>query len=307
MGCVLVTGASGFIGSALVAALRAREVEVFVADLVPFPDQSVDGVVGDLRDPDVLATALSCSPETIFHLAARTSVLQSMKDPQQVFEVNVEVTQRLLEGARDRDVASFVFASSNAVVGETGGAIIDETTTMRPLTPYGATKAAAEMLCSAYTESYGLRACAVRFTNVYGHGMGGKDTFVVRLMRAAAAARPIGIYGDGLQERDYLYVDDATSALLRAADHRLAGPLTVGTGTSTSVLEVCDAASTAIGLSIATTHIEAPAGEMRAVRVDISKARSLGYAPKVQLRDGLIRTWNSLQPELEFAAGTRGR
>ena len=112
-----------------------------------------------------------------------------MKDPQQVFEVNVEVTQRLLEGARNLDVASFVFASSNAVVGETGGAIIDETTTMRPLTPYGATKAAAEMLCSAYTESYGLRACAVRFTNVYGHGMGGKDTFVVRLMRAAAAAR----------------------------------------------------------------------------------------------------------------------
>ena len=73
------------------------------------------------------------------------------------------------------------------------------------------------------------------------------------------------------------------------------------------MLEVCDAASTAIGLPIATTHIEAPAGEMRAVRVDISKARSLGYAPKVQLRDGLVRTWNSLQPELEFAAGTRGR
>ena len=78
---ILVTGASGFIGSALVAALRAREVEVFVADLAPFPDQSVDGVVGDLRDPDVLATALSCSPETIFHLAARTSVLQSSGAP----------------------------------------------------------------------------------------------------------------------------------------------------------------------------------------------------------------------------------
>jgi UDP-glucose 4-epimerase len=193
------------------------------------------------------------------------------------------------------------------VVGENGGALIDESTTMRPLTPYGATKAAAEMLCCAYTESFGLRACAVRFTNVYGHGMGGKDTFVVRLMRAAAAGRPIGIYGDGLQERDYLYVEDATSALLRAADTRFAGPLTVGTGVSTSVLGVCDVASTAIGLPIATVHTEAPAGEMRAVRVDISNARSLGYAPKVQLRDGLLRTWNSLLPELEFVAASRAQ
>jgi UDP-glucose 4-epimerase len=307
MGRVLVTGASGFIGSALVHALRNRSDDVFVVDLVPFPDESVPGVVGDLRNADVLEAALSCSPETIFHLAARTSVLQSKKDPQEVYEVNVEVTQRLLEGARHLDVASVVFASSNAVVGENGGALIDESTTMRPLTPYGATKAAAEMLCCAYTESFGLRACAVRFTNVYGHGMGGKDTFVVRLMRAAAAGRPIGIYGDGLQERDYLYVEDATSALLRAADTRFAGPLTVGTGVSTSVLGVCDVASTAIGLPIATVHTEAPAGEMRAVRVDISNARSLGYAPKVQLRDGLLRTWNSLLPELEFVAASRAQ
>jgi UDP-glucose 4-epimerase len=307
MGRVLVTGASGFIGSSLVAGLRANRADVVVADLVPFPDPSVPAVVGDLRDPDVLRAALSCAPETIFHLAARTSVLQSMRDPQGVYEVNVDVTQRLLEGARTIGVESFVFASSNAVVGETHGAIIDETAELRPLTPYGATKAAAEMLCSAYTESYGLRACAVRFTNVYGHGMGGKDTFVVRLMRAAAAERPINIYGDGLQERDYLYVDDATSALLRAASHHLSGPLTVGTGISTSVLEVCELASTAIGLPIWTQHTEAPAGEMRAVRVDITKARSLGYSPTVPLREGLVRTWDSLQPELEFAVPTPPR
>jgi UDP-glucose 4-epimerase len=304
---VLVTGASGFIGSALVAALRAAGRDVVAVDVQPFPDPTIRAIVGDLRDAAVVEAAMECAPEAIFHLAARTSVLESVKDPQGVYEVNVDVTQRLLERARAVGVGSFVFASTNAVAGETSGARIDEATPLRPLTPYGATKAAAEMLCSAYAESYGLRACSVRFTNVYGHGMGGKDTFVVRLMRAAAADRPIGIYGDGLQERDYLYVDDATSALLRAADHRLVGPLTVGTGTSTSVLEVCDAASTAIDLPIARVHTEAPAGEMRAVRVDISKARSLGYAPTVQLRDGLRRTWKSLQPELEFAAATRGR
>src|SRR5581483_1186451 len=128
-------------------------------------------VVGDLRDPGVLDAALSCRPDTIFHLAARTSVLQSVHDPQGVYAVNVDVTQRLLEGARALGTGTFVFASTNAVVGETGGAVIDETTPMRPLTPYGATKAAAEMLCSAYASSYGIAASSIRFTNVYGHGM----------------------------------------------------------------------------------------------------------------------------------------
>jgi len=307
MGRVLVTGASGFIGSALVAGLRTKRSDVFVVDLAPFPDRSIAGVVGDLRDPDVLAAALAFAPETIFHLAARTSVLQSVRDPQGVYDVNVDVTQRLLEGARKIEVASFVFASSNAVVGETSGAIIDESTPMRPLTPYGATKAAAEMLCSAYTESYGLPTCAVRFTNVYGHGMGAKDTFVVRLMRAAASQRPVTIYGDGLQERDYLHVDDATSALLNAADGHLAGPLTLGTGISTSVLALCRLASTAIGVPIDVVHTDAPAGEMRAVRVDISKARSLGFTPTVPLREGLIRTWGALQSELEPVDPTAGR
>ena len=155
------------------------------------------------------------------------------------------------------------------------------------------------MLCSAYSESYGTRACSVRFTNVYGHGMAGKDTFVVRLMRAAATRQSISIYGDGLQERDYLYVDDATEALVRAARHGLSGPLTIGTGTSTAVLDVCEMASTAIGLPIETQHIDALQGEMRAVRVNIAKARALGFAPAVGLREGLARTWHALQPDLE--------
>jgi UDP-glucose 4-epimerase len=307
MARVLVTGGSGFIGSALVDALRTSGAEVYVADLHPFPDHAISTVVGDLREPDVLAEALAPRPEAIFHLAARTSVLESVQDPQGVFDVNVLLTQRLLEGARASGVRSFVFASTNAVVGETDGSLIDEASTLRPLTPYGATKSAAEMLCSAYSASYGIAACAIRFTNVYGHGMGAKDTFIVRMLRAAAAGHPVTIYGDGLQERDYLYIDDAVAALLRASARSLTGPLTIGTGISTSVLDVCRVASEAIDVPISTRHVAAPAGEMRAVRVDITKARSLGYEPGVALPLGLVRTWDSLQANEEFVQSSRER
>jgi len=301
MAPVLVTGASGFIGSALVGTLRAQGRDVFGVDLQPFLDPTLPGVVGDLRDPAVVEAAFASRPEAIYHLAARTSVLQSVNDPQGVYEVNVDVTQQLLEAARTAGVRSFVFASTNAVVGETGGARIDETTPLHPLTPYGATKAAAEMLCSAYAASYALDACSIRFTNVYGYGMGRKDTFVVRLMRAAAARRAVSIYGDGLQERDYLFVDDAVAGLMRAEGCGLTGPLTIGTGVSTSVLDVCTRASAVLELPIDATHVAAPAGEMRAVRVDITKARSLGYAPEVDLDEGLARTWAALSPTLEYA------
>jgi UDP-glucose 4-epimerase len=294
---VLVTGGSGFIGSALVASLRADDVPVVVADLVTPSDPTLDAVVGDLTEPDVLAAALAHRPRVIFHLAARTSVLQSVHDPVGVYRVNVDLTQQLLEGARAGGTRSFVLASTNAVVGESGGAVIDESSPLRPLTPYGATKAAAEMLCSAYGAAYGMAVAAIRLTNVYGYGMGGKDTFVVRLLRAAAAGRPVNVYGDGHQLRDYLFVDDAVAAFRRACTRELDGPLVVGTGVSTSVLDLCAIAREALGIEIASATADAPAGEMRAVRVDIARARALGYEPSVALPEGLVRTWDALAPE----------
>jgi UDP-glucose 4-epimerase len=153
----------------------------------------------------------------------------------------------------------------------------------------------------------GLNAGAIRFTNVYGPGMGAKDTFIVRLLRAAAAKRPVTVYGDGLQERDYVYIDDAVSAMFCAEEQHLTGPLTVGTGVSTSVLEVCQLAADHIGIPVAMTHVEAPRGEMRAVRVDISKARALGYQPSVALPQGLERTWKALHAEPEFLRSTNTR
>jgi UDP-glucose 4-epimerase len=301
-GGVLVTGSSGFIGAALVASLRASGVGVVGVDLKPSPDPTLDRVVGDLEDPEVVDAALASRPEAIFHLAARTSVLKSMEDPLGVYRVNVDVTQQLLELGRQRGVRSFVLASTNAVAGSSDGDVIDERTPMRPLTPYGATKAAGEMLCSAYAGAYDMAACSIRLTNVYGPGMGQKDTFVIRLLRAAAGHHPITIYGDGRQQRDYLFVEDAVAGFRLAWEQHLMGPIVLGTGVSTSVLDLCRLAEVATGGSIATADVEAPKGEMRAVRVDNSHARSLGWNPDVALPEGLARTWAALGPELRTQA-----
>jgi UDP-glucose 4-epimerase len=147
------------------------------------------------------------------------------------------------------------------------------------------------MLGSAYSSAYDMAVAAVRLTNVYGPGMLGKDTFVIRLLRAAAESRPVTIYGDGLQERDYLYVDDALKAFLLAWRCEVSGPLTVGTERSTSVLDLCELAGQVTGHPLETNHVAAPPGEMRAVRVDTSQARSLGFRATTDLRDGLAATW----------------
>jgi UDP-glucose 4-epimerase len=293
---VLVTGGAGFIGAALVRALTDIGAAVTVIDKRPMTRGPVDAVVADLADIDLVELIKIRRPTTIFHLAARTSVLESVQDPVGVYQTNVHLTQCLLEAARTAGTRSFVLASTNAVVGHVDATkIIDERSPMRPLTPYGATKAAAEMLCAAYSASYGLAAAPVRLTNVYGPGMTEKDSFVARLMRAAATGANATIYGDGLQVRDYVYVEDAVAGLLLAWRHRLSEPIVIGSGTSTSVVELHDLVRSVTGQPLDATRVDPPGGEMRAVQVDITRASELGYGPPVELLEGLTRTWASWQ------------
>jgi len=291
-GSVLVTGGAGFIGSALVRVLRAASVPVTVVDQRPSSDPNVDMLLGDLADPALLEEIARRRPAAIFHLAARTSVLESVRDPVGVYEANVNVSQRLLETARIAGTSSFVLASTNAVVGPIDAtSSIDETMVLRPLTPYGGTKAAAEMLCSAYAASYGIAAAPVRLTNVYGLGMTEKDSFIARLMRAAATGSTVTIYGDGRQVRDYVFADDAVAGLMLAWRHQLHEPIVIGSGTSVSVIELLDLVRSVTSRPLDAVHVDPPGGEMPAVRVDVSRARALGYKPSVGLREGLARTW----------------
>ncbi len=171
---VLVTGAAGFIGRAVVAALREQDVLVTAVDREdpdPAWDEGVTAVTGDLASQQVCIGAFETRPTAVLHLAALTSVQRSIEAPMATFAQNVTITQVLLELSRGSGVKQFVLAS----------------TTLGPLTPYGASKAAGEMLLSAYSGSYGLAGAVLRLTDVYGPGMPDNDDLVSRSMRAAQA------------------------------------------------------------------------------------------------------------------------
>jgi UDP-glucose 4-epimerase len=183
-------------------------------------------------------------------------------------------------------------ASTNAVVGDVGEATIHEGLPLRPLTPYGATKAAAEMLLSGYAGGYGMATCALRLTNVYGPGMANKDSMVPRIMRAVRADAPVPVYGSGTQRRDFVHVHDVVSALLLAWLTGYVGSLVVGSGRSVSVNDLVAVAEDVVGRPVKVEHVDPKPGEMPAVIVSIDRARALGYAPTVDLRDGLTTVWD---------------
>ncbi len=302
---VVVTGGSGFIGAHVVAALCRAGAEVVTVDRRPAPafrchpdgDHGVADVLGDLRDSPVVDAAIAPGTAAIVHLAAQTQVLRSIEDPRGTFQNNVVVTEALLERARHAGVAAFVLASTNAVVGAGASGTLSEAAPLGPLTPYGATKAAGEMLLSCYNAAYGVRGVALRFTNVYGPGMSEKDSIVPRLMRVAASEGALDVYGDGLQVRDYVNVADVVAAIMMALRSPvLSGPVVIGSGSSVSVLDLIDVVQKALGTPLRVNHVPAKPGEMPAVIVDNSVARSWGWAPSMSLEEGVAEVaaeWGS--------------
>jgi UDP-glucose 4-epimerase len=219
--------------------------------------------------------------------------------PTQTYADNVAVTQELLELARIRDVSRFLLASTNAVVGDVGTTTITEQLPLQPLSPYGATKAACEMLLSGYAGAYGMSTCALRFSNVYGPGMAHKDSFVPRLMRAALSGATVRIYGDGTQRRDLVHVDDVVRGVLLGWESRHVGSVIIGSGLSVSVLELVDTVRRVTGRPLRTEHVAAQGSEMPAVVLDLShSADAIGYRPAVELADGLASTWRYFRDEV---------
>jgi UDP-glucose 4-epimerase len=289
---VIVTGGSGFIGGQIARHLKESGAYVVNIDQNPPKVEFDEYIRGNIEDESTWRQVPEVAFDAILHLAARTSVLKSITDPVDAFYSNVTGTFQVLEYARKRNVPAVVSASSNAVVGNYTEGEITEALGLNPLTPYGATKAATEMLASGYHHSYDIATANIRLTNVYGPSMWNKDSIVPRLMRYAVGESDFRIYGDGDQFRDYVYIDDVVGAFIKLAEQRVTGTVSFGFGVSYTVTEVVAMVSKVVGRELSPPHIPPQKGEMLGVKISLEKADRLGLKALVSLEEGLSRTWD---------------
>jgi UDP-glucose 4-epimerase len=307
----LVTGGAGFIGSNLVDGLLARGDEVTVVDdLSTGRRGNLDGALAagaelvelDIRDAAALtALAAERRPRTVFHLAAQIDVRRSLEDPAFDAAVNVGGTANVLEAARAAGAGRIVFVSTGgAIYGEGEGQQLPlgEETAIAPLSAYGQSKYAAEGYLALYERLYGLSGIALRLGNIYGPrqdplGEAGVIAIFCGLLRSGG--RPT-VYGDGTQTRDYIYVGDVVAAALAAAESELTGPVNIGTGRETSVLELAEALGRLGGVEGFEPEFAPPrAGEVQRITLDASRAeRELGWRPATSLDDGLRLTLDAI-------------
>jgi UDP-glucose 4-epimerase len=300
----MVTGGAGFIGSALVDRLLAEGYEVDVVDdlsrgsLANLADARLAGGRAlrihqlDIRLPETTDLIARRRPRVIFHLAAQIDVRVSVDDPVLDADVNVLGTLRVLEGARTAGTDRVVVAASGGTLyGELdpGDLPVRESHPYRPLSPYGVSKKATIDYLVVYRELHALEFCALALGNVYGPRQNslGEAGVVAIFAEALVAGRPVTVFGDGKQTRDYVYVDDVVDAFARAATRGGGLVCNVGTGMETSVNELLGTMAATAGVVPEVRHAPQRAGELRRSALDPTRASiHLGWRPWTSLGEG---------------------
>jgi UDP-glucose 4-epimerase len=300
----LVTGGAGFIGSHLVDRLLEVGDRVTVLDdlstgalenLKPAIERGARFVEGDVRDAAQVAEVVANPPDRIFHLAAQVDVRVSVAEPVFDGDVNVLGTINMLEAARVAG-SRFLFAS-------TGGAIygeghdrelpFSEETIPGPDSPYGQSKFASEGYCGVYRRLYGMDAIALRLGNVYGprQNLHGEAGVIAMFCGRLLEHRPVTVYGDGSQTRDYIYVHDVVDGLIAAAEGGGEGPYNLGTGVETSVLTLVAELSSIFGFTDGPEFAPKRTGEILNTSISPARAKAeLGWRATVGIENGLTRT-----------------
>jgi UDP-glucose 4-epimerase len=307
----LVTGGAGFIGSNLVDALLAQGDEVTVIDDISTGRrENLDAALAagaelvelDIREAEALrALAAEWRPERVFHLAAQIDVRKSLTDPFFDAAVNVGGTANVLDAARAAECGRVVFVSTGgAIYGEGEGQDLPlaEDAPIAPRSAYGQSKFAAEGYLALYERLYGLSGVSLRLGNVYGPrqdplGEAGVIAIFCGLLREGG--RPT-VFGDGTQTRDYIYVGDVVAAAIAAAASEVSGPINIGTGRETNVLELAEALRQLGGRDDFEPELAPPRpGEVQRISLDATRAeQTLAWRPEVSLDRGLRQTLDSL-------------
>jgi UDP-glucose 4-epimerase len=297
---VLVTGGAGFIGSATVEELVAQGHAVTVLDdLSAGSLANLDSVAGkfklvqaDICDPAALATAVA-GCEVVVHLAAKPSVEESLKHPQETHRVTYGGTLAVAEAARQHGVKRIVFASSAAVYGDSAVCPVKESSPGSPQSPYGLDKTSAERLLLIYHRLYRLETLPLRFFNVYGRRQDPKSPYsgvISKFVDAAKGGQPVRINGDGLQTRDYVSVKDVARVIAEfvRAESVPSETVNVATGRASTLLDLVAALSSLVGHPVETCFGADRPGDIRHSVADVGLLKSvLGWVPETGLDQGL--------------------
>ncbi len=300
---VLVTGGAGFIGSHIVEELLLRGDTVRILDNfstgrrenLPDGKKKVEVVEGDLRDAAIVKEAVR-DVELVFHQAAFISVPESLRDPGACFSINVGGTVGLLEASRQAGVRQVVLASSTAVYGNTETFPTTEESPLRPLSPYALSKQVDELYARLYTQAYRLPVVSLRYFNVYGPRQQPDSPYAAAIpifLNLLVAGKPLTVFGDGKQSRDFVFVKDVVRANLLASESQDAAgeAINVCTGTETRLLDLLEELSE-ISPQAPQVHFAPPrAGDIyRSLGSPDLAVRLLGFRPQTGLHEGLKQT-----------------
>lgn len=307
---VLITGVAGFVGSTLAEELLHQGHQLIGVDcfLDYYPrsakeknltslmqQQSFELIDQPLQEVD-LPTVLD-GVDWIFHLAAQAGVRASWGDEFSIYTTNnIQATQRLLEAATRTKPRSLVYASSSSVYGDAAELPMREEVALHPVSPYGVTKLAAEMLCHLYYHNHGVPTVSLRYFTVYGPRQR-PDMAFHKLLKAAWLNESFPLFGDGEQTRDFTFIQDAVQATMAAAESGKPGAVyNIGGGSRVSMKEVMETIRQVTGRELKVDRLPVQKGDMRDTYADTSAARrDLSYRPATSLKDGLAAEWEWIQ------------
>jgi nucleoside-diphosphate-sugar epimerase len=308
MRTALVTGAAGFIGSHLVEGLLARDYRVRGFDNLStgsrdtlagvWERERVAFTEGDVRDQQAVDAAVE-GVDTVFHLAADTSVPGSFDHPARTTAINCTGTANVFGAAREAAVESVVLASSAAVYGSDVSVPVSEDTPPAPESPYALSKHYGEQLASQLADAGGFDATAVRYFNVFGPRQdpsGSYAAVIPAFVDRLLAGDPPVIFGDGEKTRDFVYVTDVVDATIAAAEHECNTVVNVGSGQRVTVTELAETLADLVDSDLDPVYDPPREGDIRHSGADISRAREqLAFEPSVAFAEGLERTVESFR------------